>query len=146
MTSETCTNLIEERRRRRSANPLWAMRYQLGHVMEELGLSACVIASEDGRVIAAPASLSGADAELLAALAPQASQPGARALVYEALCDAGLELPLDGGLHVEEFWAWDQPMLLVAAGELSKAHELSLARVILGLRRIARQTLVRATA
>ena len=132
-----------ERRRRRSENPLQATRYQLAQVMEDFGLAACLIATEDGRLFAAPGRVDLDEAELLAALAGEALR-----------CDWSLggQVALGSGdepiepthLIVEEFWAWDQPLVMLALGAHGPPQKLSLYRAILGIRRIARQALHRA--
>lgn len=159
MAHEDCTNLSDERRRRRSDNPLVAMRYQLMQVMEDVNLAACVLASEEGLLLVAPATLSEQDADLLAAL-PTLAQGSALATdnglvlldspvvqsYLEALSPALRAAPGEASprLYTQEFWAWDQPLTLVALGALSRSQELTLMRAIMGIRRIARQTTYRA--
>ena len=142
-----CTNLNDERRRRRSDDPLVAMRYQLAQVMEDFGLQACVLASDEGLLLVAPDSIGVEDAELLAALGTMPrGEDGAfehRALLESCLQSLTIRPDASGadspGLFAKEFWAWDQPWTLVALGQPSRAQELSLMRAIMGIRRIARQ-------
>lgn len=138
-SSSTFTDLCDERRSRRSDNPLIATRYQLAQVMDDFDLSACVIATEDGRLFAAPPSMSSHDASLLAAIATEALRDRWSLAVYEALrgCERDLQRH---ELQAQEFWAWDQPLVMLTVGPDAESHEISLYRAILGIRRIARQT------
>ena len=143
MATNVYTNLFHERRRRRSDNPLIATRLQLAQVMADFELDACVIATEDGRLFAAPEQMLPEDADILASIAPQAVANPDSFAVFEAVAScAGAITPND--VHVQEFWAWDQPMIILSVGRLDEVSEASLYRAILGIRRIARQTLERA--
>ncbi len=142
MATLSCTNLNDERRRRRSNDPLIAMRFQLEQVMNDFDLKACVLASDEGLLLVSPEHLDVEDAEVLAAMGTMPRDEEGnfinKALVehsIQSLSIAEGEL----GVFAQEFWAWDQPWTLVALGTLSRAQELSLMRAIMGIRRIARQ-------
>jgi hypothetical protein len=142
MDTISCTNLSDERRRRRSDDPLVAMRFQLEQVMADFTLKACVLATDEGLLLVAPRAVDEDDAEVLAAMGTmQRTEDGS--FVNQTLvqtCLQGMTIA-DGDQNVfaQEFWAWDQPWTLVALGTLSRAQELSVMRAIMGIRRIARQ-------
>ena len=151
MAHDPCTSLSDERRRRRSSDPLVAMRFQLMQVMDDFALKACVLANDEGLLLVSPEALSEGDAEILAAMGTLPRREDGsfqnEALLGScleqlseavALSEAELQAPA-AMVYTQEFWAWDQPWTLVAVGQISRAQELSLMRAIMGIRRIARQ-------
>lgn len=152
MAFTTCTNLNDERRRRRSKDPLVAMRFQLMQVMDDFKLKACVLASDEGLLLVSPESVAVEDAELLAAMGTLPRNEEGMIindeLVASFLDQLSGSITLDEqektapskSVYTQEFWAWDQPWIMVAVGHLSRAQELSLMRAIMGIRRIARQS------
>lgn len=145
MASEFSRDSISERRRRRSTNPLIATRYQLAQVMEDFELGACIIATEDGRLFAAPEFLDPHDADLLAAVAPLATEEPESFAVWEALATCHAEFG-PSRVIAQEFWAYDQPMIMVTVARRLDTSSSSTYRAILGVRRIARQSHARQVA
>ena len=151
MAHDTCTSLSDERRRRRSSDPLVAMRFQLMQVMDDFALNACVLANDEGLLLVSPEALSEGDAEILAAMGTlprredgsfqnEALLGSCLEQLSEAVALSKAELQAPAAMvYTQEFWAWDQPWTLVAVGQISRAQELSLMRAIMGIRRIARQ-------
>lgn len=146
MANLSCTNLGDERRRRRSDDPLMAMRFQLEQAMQDFSLKACVLASEEGLLLVSPEGLPIEDAEVLAAMGTMPRHEDGtfinKTLIescLQSLTVACADETGAQGVFAQEFWAWDQPWTLVVLGTLSRAQELSITRAIMGIRRIARQ-------
>lgn len=140
MATDLYTNLFEERRSRRSDNPLVATRLQLAQVMQDFSLKGCLIATEDGRLFASPDQMSAEDAHMLAAIAPEALTERGTAAINRTLRALECASLTRHDLHIQEFWAWDQPLLMLSVGRVSGDHALRQQRAIMGIRRIARQT------
>lgn len=139
------SNLVEERRRRRSNNPLVATRYQLEQVIHDFELDLCLIATEDGRLFASTNDADPVITELFAAIASDALKDPNSATVQGVMRACGIDSHARQ-IYTQEFWAWEQPMIMLAIGELAESEELDLFRAILGVRRITRQALYDASA
>jgi len=128
--------VLDERRRRRSENPLLAMQHQLTQVAEDYALGACIIATEDGRLFAKASNLSVERAEELAAWAAEC----------HGLTNAVREERGEHAISVHEFWAFDQALLVMISGAISEEEQLGIYRTILGTQRIERTSPLLASA
>ena len=134
--SENKMVILKERRRRRSDNPFEAICLQLAHVVERGLLYTSVIATEEGLLLAAPEDTPDDAASLIAAIAPMAHADRFEFDIDKTLEQCGYR---GAWLHVQEFWAFDQPLFLVTVSDSEVADELSAERSVRGVRRIARQ-------
>jgi hypothetical protein len=105
-----------ERRKKRSADPLVALHYQLAHAKSVASLEAIVLADTSGIVVAGAGSW--VVCEELAAYAP-----------ILASAQTGMALPsrmesLKGDLHVQPMEAAGQPMLLCALSPKGKTRPI----------------------
>jgi hypothetical protein len=124
---------LEERRRKRSADPLVALHYQLAYARKNGALEAIVVADACGLVVAGAGSW--ATCEELAAYAPMLAQPDPRGELTPPV--ASRVESLRGEVHVRTMMIDGQEVLLCARG--GAARDLCLASAAQGVARILGQ-------
>ena len=126
---------LEERRRRRSTNPLTAISYQLEQVIEDFELDTCVIATLDGLLLAKSALEDSEDAEYYAAYSSSFFSP----ILAEGDDNATISLSEDVFLHMEAVTIFGQTMVLASIGHDASMTHLSTYRALAGIGRITKE-------
>lgn len=123
---------LQERRRRRSNNPLIAISYQLEQVVADFDLDACIVATEEGLTFAHDKQLNADDAQVYAALAAELLAP-VLAKQHYMTHKLGDQI----FAHVQEVWMWEQPLYIMAIGKTEASSHLACHRAVAGMLRIA---------
>ncbi len=121
--------LAEDRRRKRSNDPLVALHYQLSHARIEGGLEAIVVADDEGLVVAAAGAW--AACEELAAYAPLLAQGGSEPGVVAASRVDEMRAEVD----VRAVDIDGQTVLLCTRGA-GRSHAAAMAKTAQGVARI----------
>lgn len=135
MSNPTKMVFLKDRRHIRSDNPLTAIKLQLAHAIDEFDLKTCLVATEDGRLFAAPNDLNHLDAEMLAALATQPWCDPRSSNTPQTLKVCGF---VNAHIKVHEFWAFDQPLFLLTIHNTSTFNARCIHNTVRGIRRITR--------
>ena len=133
--AQTSTVDLGERRRRRSANALVAMSYQLEQVMQDFDLDGCVLATEDGLLFARPEQL---DADLAQEYAAYATPLLAPVLARQHHTTHRLSARVYA--HVQQLWVWEQPLMILAIGQSEASAHLACHRAVQGVMRIVKES------
>lgn len=123
----------DEKRRRRSADPLTATRYQLEQVVEDFDLDTCILVDDTGRLVQAP-GLYPEFEEALAREAPRLANGSTCRLLYARLNKTHRVRP--NQVSAFEFRTRGKRMFVAGVGSMSTMREVGLLRAILGIRRI----------
>jgi len=123
---------LEDRRRKRSADPLVALHYQLAYARQDGALDAIVVADTSGVVVAGAGSW--ATCEELAAYAPMLAQPASQPSLSRPVASRVESLRREVG--VRSTLIDGQELLVCARG--GAARDASLAYALRGVERILR--------
>ena len=123
----------EEKRRRRSSDPLIAARYQLEQVVHDFELDTCVLVDDSGRLVQAP-GLYPEFEEALARETPRLANGSTCRLLFARLNRIHRVRP--NQVSACEFRAGGRRWYVAAVGSMSTMREVGVFRAILGLRRI----------
>ena len=126
---------LDERRRRRSTNPLTAMSYQLDQAIEDFDLDASLIATTDGLLFAHSNRVDRTTLHSYAAYTSELFEP----LMEDGEMGSTIKLSDDVYMHVEAIELYGQTMLICSIGRHEVLTHLSTFRVLTGIERITQE-------
>lgn len=126
---------LDERRGRRSTNPLTAMSYQLDQAIEDFDLDASFIATTEGLLFARANHVDRTTLHSYAAYTSELFAP----LMEEGEMGCTIKLEQDVYLHIEAVELYGQTMLIASIGSNEVLTHLSTFRVLTGIERITQE-------
>jgi hypothetical protein len=122
---------INDRRRRRSNDVDTALRYQLEQVIQDFGLTSCVLSDDAGSVVAEAHNFDET---------PDEDPAGVDAMTQDTIID-GSSTPIDVTEDIDcvEFRSEGTRFFITAQGKDDSMREVALYRVVLGAKRIYKE-------
>lgn len=130
-----------ERRRRRTADPNLATRYQLEQVVDDFDLDTCILVDESGALVQGVGQMEHFE-EVLAHETPRLASGSRCRLLFSRLNEFRRVRP--NQISACEFRSDGQRYFVAAVGSASTMRDVGMYRAILGIRRIRKQVAVAA--